>query len=115
MGQATFLQFVKIWSDHLAGLLAADDWHDLEGRAGAAPSKYPLLKEAKVVTFHELKTSSEIRFYPAIEVFEPIGQHPAAFAKGLVRGQHVLILETLDDHEKHCRLRCFIQKKCLTP
>jgi hypothetical protein len=84
--------------------------HDVKSSARAPPSKYPLLKQAEVVAFHELKTSSKIWFYPAIEVFEPIRQHSAALPQCLVCGQYVLVLETLDDHEKHCQFRCFVHK-----
>jgi hypothetical protein len=66
------LQLVKIWADNLACFLAAYNWYDLKGNPRAPPPKYPLLKQAEVVTFHKLKTSSKIRLYPAIEVFEPI-------------------------------------------
>jgi hypothetical protein len=105
-----FLQLVKIRSDDVTRLLAAHDWHYLKCSARPPPSKYPLLKQAEVIAFHELKTSTKIRLDPAINVLEPIRQHPAAFPEFLVCGQHVLILETLDDHEKHCQLRCVFQE-----
>jgi hypothetical protein len=89
------LQLVKIRSDDVTRLLAAHDWHYLKCSARPPPSKYPLLKQAEVIAFHELKTSTKIRLDPAINVLEPVRQHPAAFPEFLVCGQHVLILETL--------------------
>src|SRR5262249_39359707 len=92
-------------SHDLASFLAADHRHDLERGARPSPSQDPLLEQTKVVAFHELKTSSKIRFDPTVDVFEPVRQHATAFLQSLVCGQHVLVLETLDDHEKHVRLR----------
>src|SRR5215470_10103168 len=95
------LELVQIGGDDFTRLFAADDWHDLKRRARPAPSKDPLLNQAEVVAFHELKTSSKIRFDPAVDVFEPVRQHPATFPEPLVCRQHVLVIETLDDHKKH--------------
>jgi len=81
-----FLQLVKKWSDDLAGFFAAYQRYDFKSSTRASPSKYPFLKQTKIVAFHKLKTSRKIRFYPAIEVFEPSRQHSAAFKQCLVRG-----------------------------
>jgi hypothetical protein len=48
-----------------------------------------------------LKASGKIRFYPAINIFEPVRHHPAVMLEFLVDRQHILVLKALDDHEKH--------------
>jgi hypothetical protein len=82
-----------------ARVRAADHRHELESRSEATPSQHPLLQQPQVVALHELKTSSKIRLHPTVDVSQAIGKPPTIVAKSSVDWNHVVVLESLDDHE----------------
>jgi len=58
------------------------------------------------MTAPERFADSQIPLAPrASSIHEPIRQCPALLPQLLVRGQHVLVLEVLYDHEKHFEFR----------
>ena len=74
--------------------------HDFEIRE-IVPVRYPVGKQALIVTFHELKTPVEIRFDPASPIVEPFGHHAPALAKPPVHRRSIAIAKSLNDHEEH--------------
>ena len=60
---------IQIGCNDGACLLAVDDRHNFYRGAKAAPLQDPLLKEAQIVTFHQLKAAAEIGFNPTVDVF----------------------------------------------
>src|SRR6185437_11809028 len=73
--------------------------HDLEvGEVG--PSRRPRLEQRRVVGLHQLEAAVEPLCHPALDVLEPLGQHPAAVAGPLVHGLRPL-REPLDHYVTH--------------
>src|SRR5579871_1695915 len=82
-------------------VLARQHGHDLQADTTVPPIQCPLLDQAQVVALHKLKAAVEIRLDPAADIFQPVRRHTAALAEALIDGDGVLVLEALDDHEKH--------------
>jgi hypothetical protein len=62
-----------------AGLRAAQEGDDFEGRAGAAPMRHPGMQVLEVGALHALEASSEGRLAPAVDVRAAF-RNPAAVA-----------------------------------
>lgn len=90
--------------DHFTRLGARHDRKELERDTNAPPLEYPLLQQSRVITFHQLKAAAEIGLHPAIDVPQAFGQHAPASTHLLIDGDHVVVFESLDDHEKHVGL-----------
>jgi hypothetical protein len=90
---------VQVRSYNFTSLGTADDRHNLEGRSRTSPLKDPFLKESEVITLHQLKTATEVRFDPAVNVLQTVRKHSTGLANASIDGDHVVIAKALDHHE----------------
>src|SRR5688572_173610 len=91
----------QIWLRELTSLCRREHRHDLEGYAGAPPMQNPGLQQAQIVAAHELKAACKARLDPAVDIVQAIGQPPPTVAHPLVDRDHIIVVESLDDHEQH--------------
>ena len=90
---------VQVRGYNFTSLSTGDNRHDLEGCSRTAPLKDPLLKEPEVITLHQLKTATEVRFHPAVNVLQTVRKHSTGIANASLHGNHVVIAKALDHHE----------------
>src|SRR5581483_11433774 len=74
-----------------------DHGHDLELHE-IAPARGPLVEQRGVIGLHELEAAVEmLGIDPAVEVEQPVGEHPALAGHALVDGSRTLAVPL--DHE----------------
>jgi len=88
-------------SDNFTGLRAGYHGHYLEGDPRASPLEHPRLQKPQIIALHQLEASTEVWLDPAIDVLKTIRDRASAITHALVDGNHVVVSESLDDHEKH--------------
>ncbi len=61
-------------------------WNDLECGARTTPLERPLLKEGQIVASRQLEAAREVRFDPALNVIEAVGEHAPFGVDALIDG-----------------------------
>src|SRR6185437_3882022 len=77
--------------DHLR-LLRGNDWYDLAFEQ-TVPAQNPLLEQSRIITFHELKTATQPRFDPTVNVRQAFWQASPLIAQAAIDIEHNAGLE----------------------